>query len=342
MIRNIILLTILFIGKVSFTQEPPGYYNAVAGLSGEPLRTALFNIINNHAEQDYATLWTHFQSTDNNSGIVWDMYTDNPSGTTTYTFAFGSDQCGNYNAEGVCYNREHSVPKSWFNDATPMFSDLFHMYPTDGWVNGKRSNFPYGEVNSPTYTSSNGSKLGSNVYPGYSGTVFEPIDEYKGDFARTYFYMMTRYKNVVSTWVSDMFTGDNLTIWATNMLISWDALDPVSQKEIDRNNAVYTIQGNRNPFIDHPTWIDWIWGPTASVSELEVSKLTMFVADGTLKVNSVLTNEVPLTIVNMLGANVGEFMVQPGESQIELNLENGMYIATASIEGKLYSLKFVK
>jgi len=340
--KAFLFIVILTLGKMGFGQIPPGYYNTAENLSGEPLRTALYNIINGHSVKDYTTLWGYFQTTDNNGGIVWDMYTDNPSGSTTYTYNFGSGQCGNYTSEGDCFNREHSFPKSWFNDALPMYSDLFHLYPTDGWVNGKRGNYPYGEVNSPTYTSSNGSKLGSNVYTGYSGTVFEPIDAYKGDFARTYFYMVTRYKNVSSTWTSDMLTGDNLSEWAKTMLISWDALDPVSQKEIDRNNAVHAIQGNRNPFIDRPSWIDWIWGPTASVSVTGKSQLSMYNVDGLLRVNNISSKQVSLNIVNMLGATVKEISIQQGESRVELAFPQGVYIATSTIEGIVYTLKFVR
>lgn len=340
--KAFLFIVILTLGNKGFTQIPPGYYNAAENLSGEPLRTALYNIINDHSVKDYTSLWGYFQTTDNNGGIVWDMYTDNPSGSATYTYNFGSAQCGNYTSEGDCFNREHSFPKSWFNDALPMFSDLFHLYPTDGWVNGKRANYPYGEVNSPTYISSNGSKLGANVYPGYSGTVFEPIDAYKGDFARTYFYMVTRYKNVSSTWTSDMLIGDNLSDWAKTMLISWDASDPVSQKEIDRNEAVYAIQGNRNPFIDMPSWIDWIWGPTASVSVTGKSQLSMYNVDGLLRVNNISSKQVSLNIVNMLGTTVKEISIQQGESRIELDFPRGMYIATSTIEGIVYSLKFVQ
>lgn len=337
-----LLVVILTSGKMGFAQIPTGYYNTAENLSGEPLRTALYNIINGHSVKDYTALWGYFQTTDNNGGIVWDMYTNNPSGSATYTFNFGSDQCGNYSGEGDCFNREHSFPKSWFNDALPMYSDLFHLYPTDGWVNGKRGNYPYGEVNNPTYTSSNGSKLGANVFPGYSGTVFEPIDAYKGDFARTYFYMVTRYKNVSSTWTSDMLAGDNLTNWAKTMLISWDALDPVSQKEIDRNNAVHDVQGNRNPYIDHPHWTDWVFGPTASVSDYEQPELSMYSVDGLLQINNVSSKQVSLNIVNMLGVIVKEISIQPGESRVETNFPQGTYIASSTIEGRVYILKFFR
>ncbi|MDD4576486.1 MAG: endonuclease [Bacteroidales bacterium] len=245
-------------------QIPPGYYDSADGLQGFTLKTALYNIIKGHTQRSYDNLWTDFESTDKKTnGKVWDMYSDNPNGTPPYEYTFITDQCGNYGSENDCYNREHSMPKSWFNDAYPMYSDLFHLYPTDGYVNGKRSNYPFGQVGSASWTSMNGSKLGTSSYPGYSGIVFEPIDDYKGDFARTYFYMATRYENVVSNWSNTILSGNNTTVyvtWAVNLLLEWHVADPVSQKEIDRNNAIYQIQHNRNPYIDFPEWVHSIWG----------------------------------------------------------------------------------
>lgn len=250
-------------------QAPTGYYSGAEGLSGAELKTALYNIIKDHTVRTYDQLWTDFQTTDATAdGKVWDMYSN-------CSFTFVSDQCGSYSNECDCYNREHSFPKSWFNDATPMYTDLFHLVPTDGKVNGMRSNYPFGEVASPTYTSGNGSKLGSCSYPGYSGTVFEPVDEYKGDFARAYFYMATRYENVIAGWYSNSTEADAILQnnsfpvfedWFLNMLGEWSENDPVSQKEIDRNNAVYSIQHNRNPFIDHPEYVYAIWGVGGSPS----------------------------------------------------------------------------
>ncbi len=253
---------------------PAGYYDAAAGLCEANLKTALYNIIKGHTVISYDGLWTSFQTTDKKAnGKVWDMYSN-------VEFTFGTDQCGNYSAEGDCYNREHSWPKSWFNDASPMYSDLFHLVPTDGYVNNRRGNYPFGEVASPTYTSGNGSKLGTCSYPGYTGIVFEPVDEYKGDFARSYFYMATRYENVIANWESNS-TEANAVLdgtsypcfetWIKNMLIEWSNQDPVSQKEIDRNQAVYAIQHNRNPYIDHPEYVDKIWGSGCSASNPTVN-----------------------------------------------------------------------
>lgn len=267
--RKIIFsLLLTFAITTTFAQIPTGYYDSATG-TGYPLKTQLYNIIKGHSEQTYDSLWTAFQTTDKKSnGKVWDMYSDIPGSTPPYEYTFISDQCGNYSGEGSCYNREHSFPKSWFNDGYPMYTDLFHLCPTDGYVNGMRSNNPYGETSSPTWTSDNGSKVGPCSYPGYTGTVFEPIDEYKGDFARAYFYMATRYENVITGWAgSAMLDGSSdkcFTDWAKNLLIEWSNADPVSQKEIDRNNAIYQIQHNRNPYIDHPEWVECVWNSNCS------------------------------------------------------------------------------
>jgi len=267
---KIIIFSAFIITTVLVADIPPGYYDDAEGLDGEPLRLALHNIIDDHIPKSYSSLYGHFQSTDAKSdGTVWDMYSDIPGGTPPYIYNFTSaDQCGNYGGEGDCFNREHSWPKSWFNEGMPMNTDLFHIYPTDGYVNGMRSNHPYGEVASTTWTSQNGSQRGNMNSYNHNGTVFEPIDEYKGDFARTYFYMSTRYYTEDSGWDdNDMVNGSNLNDWAVDMLMDWHLQDSVSQKELDRNDAVYAIQENRNPFIDHPEWVSCVWGECDSGTE---------------------------------------------------------------------------
>lgn len=257
-------------------QIPSNYYSDAEEKTGYQLKTALHNIIKDHLAQTYNSLWEHFHTTDaKTDGKVWDMYTDIPNGTPVYTYSFTTDQCGNYSAEGDCYNREHSWPKSWFNDGYPMYTDLFHLYPTDGKVNGERGNYPFGEVKTAQYISSNQSKRGPCNNLSYSGIVFEPIDAYKGDFARTYLYMATRYENVIASWEKLEANGDVILNgtsqqvfeqWYLNLLFKWHSNDPVSQKETDRNNAVYMIQGNRNPFIDHPEFVQSIWFLSTNIS----------------------------------------------------------------------------
>ena len=241
------------------------YYQPANGKKGSALKTAMCGIIYNRTEKSYDYLWTAFQTTDVRSdGKIWDMY----SNITNYTpVSSGSS----YSNEGDCYNREHSFPQSWFNSAVPMYTDLHHIYPTDGFVNGKRSNYPFGETSGGTYKSANDfSKLGACTYSGYTGTVFEPADEYKGDFARTYFYMITCYEEKLADWYAGNADGVRATIdgskypgfttWQLAMLMTWAKNDPVSEKETARNNAVYTIQNNRNPFIDYPGLEEYIWG----------------------------------------------------------------------------------
>ena len=247
-------LFLVFLAFNLLSQIPSGYYNGTENLSGTALKSALHNIIDNHNSVSYSSLWSHFQNTDKKANNkVWDIYSDVPGGTPPYEFTFSSDQCGSYSQEGDCYNREHSWPQSWFNSASPMKTDMFHVYPTDGYVNGQRGSYPYGNVAGNKWTSENGSKKGDCSYPGYNGTVFEPIDEYKGDVARSYFYMSTRYYGEDSGWQSNgMVNGAEILPWAQNLLMEWSVNDPVSTKEINRNNAIYNIQNNRNPFIDHP------------------------------------------------------------------------------------------
>ena len=254
---------------------PTGYYVTAQGLSGYALKTELYNIIKDHNAQGYSAIWNFYDSSARdkyfeNDNSILDMYSEKPNGSDSYNYTAVSDQCGNYSGEGGCYNREHSFPKSWFGGTIePMNSDVHHIYATDGYVNSKRSNFPFGEVASASFTSTNGSKLGSAASSlNYSGTVFEPIDEFKGDFARAYFYMATRYENVIGTWQTKT-TSSNAVLngssnqvfesWVVAMLLDWHNSDPVSQMELDRNQAAFEFQGNRNPYIDHPEFVEMIW-----------------------------------------------------------------------------------
>jgi endonuclease I len=252
------------------------YYKSAENLTGFTLKTELFNIINGHTTQSYGDLWTFYSANEldsyyENDGTILDIYSESPNSSDSFTFTSGSDQCGNYSAESDCYNREHSFPRSWFGGAVdPMNTDVHHIFATDGYVNSKRSSYPYGEVSSASYTSANGSKVGSaSSRLGYTGTVFEPIDEFKGDLARAYFYMATRYESNIVGWDSNSIYADAVLngsgdqvfeTWYLNMLKSWHTQDPVSQKEIDRNEAAYSHQGNRNPFVDYPSFVTEIWG----------------------------------------------------------------------------------
>lgn len=257
-------ITLLLAGVAlnAAAEAPAGYYSACENKSGTALLSALFSTITNHTNVGYDGLWTLYKTSDVlPNGKLWDMY-------STKEWTPGQAQCGNYSKVGDCYNREHSLPKSWFKEAQPMKSDAYHVYPTDGKVNGQRGNYPYGECAGGTTLASSGGvqalgRLGKSTYPGYSGTVFEPVDQYKGDFARSYFYMAACYYDRIGNWSSDMLSGDKnnpFKSWAIEMLLKWHRQDPVSEKEINRNEAVYAAQHNRNPFIDHPELAEYIWG----------------------------------------------------------------------------------
>ncbi|WP_312901727.1 endonuclease [Chryseobacterium taichungense] len=264
------LLILAFASILANAQAPSGYYNSANGLSGASLKTALSTIITNgHQDKGYSGLWTGYKTTDidknyENDGSILDIYSEKPTAADPYNYTPGANQCGTYSVEGNCYNREHIVPQSLFNQASPMVSDINFIRATDGKVNGMRSNYPFGKVGTATFTSKNGSKLGNSASSGYSGTVFEPIDEFKGDVARMIFYFVTRYENKLSTFSSGNMLGGSsfpgLQTWELNVLLAWHNQDPVSQAEINRNNASYTFQGNRNPFIDNPDYVNLIWG----------------------------------------------------------------------------------
>lgn len=239
----------------------------------------------------YDGLWTAYQTTDvypsdstGKAGKIWDMYSDclfTPTGKGT------GKQCGTYSGVCDCFNREHSLPKSWFSEKTPAYYDLGHIVPTDGKVNGMRSNYVFGECASGYATWGTG-KLGnakavtttnvkgsSTITTTFTGTAFEPADKYKGDFARMYMYMVIRYKPGNSNSVNLAAAGDGqkmfnstdtnygLTDYSIALLMKWHRQDPVSQKEIDRNNGMETTQGNRNPFIDYPCLAEYLWGNKA-------------------------------------------------------------------------------
>ena len=258
------------------------YYQAADGQCGEALKTAFFQIINGEYQGvqfqqiDYTNsktgndVWHAFYTTD----VLDDGVTIRDRYSCITQFVVGEDQQGNNgtnNQEGGTsekhvYSREHSMPKSWFGGGTSVgpSTDMFHLYPVDSYMNSVRNNHPFGENNGEKFTSAGGySKLGVCTYEGYSGTCFEPNDEWKGDFARTYFYMVTCYEDQQTTWSSDMLSSDSypaFSEWALRLLLKWSRQDPVDSIEIKRNEAVCVIQHNRNPFIDYPGLEEFIWG----------------------------------------------------------------------------------
>lgn len=267
--KRLLLQTVLvMLFSCAWAQGPNDsgtYYQNADGRKGAALKTAMSGIIPIPSGRNvgYDGLYNGYKKTDTRAdGFVRDWY----SNTTNYRH--GVDNKGNYSQEGDMYNREHTVPQSWFGSGG-IKSDIVHVLPTDGYVNNRRSNYPFGEVSNATYQSNNGySKLGSCKTSGYSGTVFEPNDEIKGDIARIYFYMATCYETVAAGWGHDVFSTayNGFEKWSLDMLMRWSKQDPVDDVETARNNAVYEVQGNRNPFVDYPGLEDYIWGDKKDVT----------------------------------------------------------------------------
>lgn len=255
---HIISVMMIWSAFAAYADEPAGYYTVLNGKKDAELKTAIYNLVRNFTTvSSYNALPTYFRITDvRENGNWWDMYGNVPISSREWS--------------GGLLNREHSFPKSWWGGLTSVtaYVDLNHLYPADAAANMAKSNYPLGEVsrNDPAKYNNGVSLIG---YPasgqgGGAPFVFEPDDEYKGDFARTYFYMVTCYQNL--TWTTKYMymlqqdTYPTLKKWAIDLLLKWHREDPVSEKEINRNDAVYSIQNNRNPFIDRPELAEYIWG----------------------------------------------------------------------------------
>lgn len=251
-LKNLLAAVALLCAVMANADIPAGYYSSINGKAEADLKTALFNLINPHSQvSSYTALPSYFQKTDvyPNSTRWWDMYSDIPL------------YAPNFNG----LNREHSFPKSWWGGSTtiPVYVDLFHLYPSERDANMAKSNYPLGVViDNGSQFNNTVSMVGKGQNSGGAAYVFEPANEYKGDFARTYFYVVTAYQNLTWKYTYMAQNGNYPTLqpWAIELLLKWHRQDPVSEKEILRNEAVYKIQNNRNPFIDHPELAEYIWG----------------------------------------------------------------------------------
>ncbi len=263
-----LFLSLLFIGGIYITPylcSDEDYYQNAEGAAGAELKTKLHKTIREHVNLNFdqnttARYWwnNYFTKTDKDeNGYFIDMY----SAEKRKEYQGGSVQA-----------REHCMPRSWWATKDEYAKcdangDLHNLFPSDYAANSAKSNLPLGEVGIAKFNNKV-SKVGQNTYPlGYQGHVFEPADEYKGDFARVYFYMVTCYEDYADSWrpfaLQTMLRKEAYPAfqpWALAMLMKWHENDPVSDKERKRNEAVYKIQKNRNPFVDHPELIEVIWG----------------------------------------------------------------------------------
>lgn len=247
----------VFIASTAFAVVPSGYYHFAGNKKQAALKTALHTYGAPMTELDYGGgagfTWEGFYSTDNRNDTVVDMYSNIIRKFSGFSAVTGM-------------NIEHSFPKSWWGGANvKAYRDLFHLYPADDITNITKSNLPLGEVTGTPSLDNGVTKIGINGFETvYADKCFEPADEYKGDFARSYFYVSTIYEELAPIIQSPMvINGSTYPFWkpwAIDLLLKWSREDPVSSKELKRNESIYNIQGNRNPFIDYPDLAEYIWG----------------------------------------------------------------------------------
>lgn len=372
--KHIYFIIALLVVTNASAQIPTGYYNSATG-SGYTLKTQLKEIIDNvndglspeytSINLSYSALYDTFELSDidiyfENNGTILDMYSENPAGTDSYEYTYGSSQQDDGTmgtAEGQRFNREHIIPQAVFNGDTPMRNDAHFVVPADKYVNAQRDNFPFGVVENATLTTSNGSKKGNNLNSGYSAgytqTVFEPIDEFKGDIARMYFYFVTRYEDSMTSFDPyDMFDGssdkcfDNTFL---NILYTWHSNDAVSQREIDRNNNIDGIgstnrQRNRNPFIDNPQFVFDIWQNELSVDEFTTNEIKMYpnpVTGETLYIQS--QKDLQVDIFDILGKKVISTKINGNSNFINVRaLSKGIYLVKLKSSDGILTKKLIK
>jgi endonuclease I len=358
----------IFITATVVAQVPSGYYNTATG-SGYALKTQLRKIIDDNndgipseriaEDRGYPGLYVTFVLSDKdfyyeNNGTLLDMYSERPNGTDAYEFTYGvnQDDGSGGTAEGQKYNREHIVPQAVFGGADPMKNDAHFVVPADKYMNAQRGDLPFGRVLNANFTGSNGTKRGNNNNSGYSAgytsTVYEPIDAFKGDVARMYFYFVTRYETSLNGWSFDMFDGSNNKAFNQtflNILYQWHIQDPVSQRELDRNNAIYNRQNNRNPFIDNPSYVLNIWQSALSISEFEQQNaISLYPNPIEGNILHIQTNtELMVDIYNILGKKIISTKVDGIKNKVDVGfLYSGVYLVNLSSDKGSVTKKIIK
>lgn len=347
--------------EASAYTSPSTYYSTVSGTGSSLLSSINTKINQNLTRISYDNLKTNaYPYTDVRSdGYIYDIYSDNTQ------YEPGSAFAGSYKNVGDGYNREHTIPQSWWGGGTTLQGcDLYIVLPSDAKANGMRSNYPYGETTSGTPYKldgdPSGNRLGTSTSTQYvTGTVFEPFDSRKGDLARIYFYAVAMYLNdgckngKVTKWTD----GEGTSVFSAsgnngfvqeylNMLLKWHKDDPVSQWEIDRNNNGENRQGNRNPFVDHPSWVDLIWGgtyPSSGTNYENTNGGTASVVNGVISggsstptVNSVTVSPSSLSL-NLTNTTTGILTatvnVSNGAAQTVTWTSNNTGVATVNSSG---------
>jgi len=375
----------LLIATSATAQVPTGYYDSATG-TGYALKTQLKKIIDDvndglspeyiSINLSYAELYDTFELSDidiyfENNGTLLDMYSEQatavagPANGTNlpdaYEYMYNSPQQDDGTlgtSEGQRFNREHTIPQSVFNSDTPMRNDAHFVVPSDKYVNGQRGNLPFGVVQNATLTTTNGTKKGNNLNSGYSegytNNVFEPIDEFKGDIARMYFYFVTRYEDSMTSFNAyDMFDGSSnkcFTDTFLTILFTWHTNDPVSQREIDRNNNIdgigaTTRQRNRNPYIDNPQYVFDIWQNVLSVEEFDVTDTIKMYPNPT-KGNTVTIDcneNVFVEVYDVLGKKIKTQKITLNQKKLDVSsLNKGVYLVKLNTSKGSVTKKLIK
>ena len=270
--KRILLFASLFFFLKAFLQAQPlslEYVHSVQGLKRAELKTSLHDLIQPRQVLDYGG---------KGEGYTWAGFfaADAMPDGITVRDRYSYEQRSFSGLQAVAgMNIEHVWANSWWgHTVNSAYRDLFNLFPADGPANQRKSNNPIGIVNGPISFDNGSMKVGkSSIYSSDSLiTVWEPADEWKGDFARTYFYMATTYQHMTEEWqtTEGLLTVDP-TSWATmrpwvyELMLAWAEEDPVDDIERVRNEVIYGIQGNRNPFVDVPILADYIWGSSGDL-----------------------------------------------------------------------------
>lgn len=256
--RYCVLAFAAFTALAAKADIPLDYYSSIQGLTGQQLKTALHKLIAkssnismlSYGSGDRHTWWGFYVTDRRSDNSVVDRY----SNDVRYFGSRGSVVSG--------MNIEHSFPKSWWGGSqNNAYKDLYNLMPCEQKINSTKSNYAMGVVTGSD--KGNGcTKVGAGAW---GGNLWEPADKWKGDFARGYMYMATAYQDFTysnSEAQRIIATGAYPTLKpaASELYIKWAKADDVTADEVLRNDRVQSLQGNRNPFVDFPNLMEYIWG----------------------------------------------------------------------------------
>ena len=263
--KSLLMFLLLLLPYAAVADVPKDYYKGVDGKKKAALKAAMHDVIAPHTKIGYGNLWVSYEKVD---------YLDKTNAQGQHkVMDYYSDEVHYFTGTGAAVsgmNKEHVAPQSWWGGGTGIAvgNDLFQVIPSESKANSAKGNYPLGVVTGSVSYPSKGT-TNTRMKTGHDSNgymVFEPCDEYKGDFARIFFYVATCYPDVNWENRSDVnvsFTREDYPTLKADilpMLLQWSKNDPVSDWEITRNERVYKEQGNRNPFVDFPNLAEYIWG----------------------------------------------------------------------------------